>query len=37
VIKKIRRKKKETIKELLEVCRLELIENFQNVASVEAR
>lgn len=36
VVKKLRRKKKETIRTLLEVCRLELVSNFQNLASCPA-
>jgi hypothetical protein len=37
VVKKLRRKKRESIRELLEVSRIEIIENFQNVAAVEAK
>lgn len=34
VVKTIRRKKNTTVKEFLEVCRLELVETNQNIASV---
>jgi len=37
VVKKLRRKKRDTVREFLEVCRLDLIENFQNVAAVEVK
>ena len=37
VVKRLRRKKREEVVSFLEVCRLELIENFQQVASVESR
>ena len=37
VVKRLRRKKKEDVLSFLEMCRLETIENFQNLASVEAK
>jgi hypothetical protein len=36
VVKKLKRKKKETVKNLIEHCRLELIANFQSLASLTA-
>lgn len=36
LVKKMRRKKKESIKTLIEVCRLELVGNFQNLASCQS-
>jgi hypothetical protein len=36
LVKKMRRKKKELVKNLIEVSRLELVSNFQSLASCQA-